>query len=81
MNALSALFSFLTWRHLTRRPPHIPYNSPHDGPMCEEFTSCTPEGPPPEPEENPCSIWITDEAMEERHAQRAIAELEKRFNS
>ena len=81
MNALSTLFSFLTWRHLTRRPPHVPYNPPWDGPMCEDYVACNPKGPPPKPEENPCSIIISDEEMEERMALRAIAALEKKFNS
>ena len=81
MNALSALFSFLTWRHLTRRPPHVPYNPPWDGSMCEEYTCSAPTPPPLWPEENPCSIIISDEEMEERMAQRAIAALEKKFNS
>ena len=63
------------------RAPHVPYSPPCDTPMCEEYTSCTPKGPPPKAYENPCSVIISDEEMEERQAQRAIAELEKRFNS
>jgi len=80
MNFLTTLFSFLTWRHLTRRPPHVPYNPPLDcGP--EEYISCAPKGPPPEQEENPCSNFVTPELYEQIVAERAIAKFEKQYNS